>query len=104
MLANTAMINLPPADDYIRILPELILSIAGTVIMVLEPLTSKRNKDWLGYFAIASLLAGLWGTSAAYAVGGTAFSNLLVIDGFATYFRGLVIVVGILALLASFQY
>ncbi|HZU27993.1 MAG TPA: NADH-quinone oxidoreductase subunit N, partial [Bryobacteraceae bacterium] len=104
MLANTAMINLPSGDDYIRVLPEIILSVAGTVIMVLEPLTSKRRKDWLGYFAIASLLAALWGASAAYAVGGTAFSNLLVIDGFATYFRGLVVIVGILAILASFQY
>src|SRR5947209_17413853 len=104
MLANTAMVNLPPADDYLRVLPELILSVAGTVIMVLEPLTRKRRKDWLGYFAIAALVAALWGTAAAYAVGGNAFSDLIVVDGFATYFRGLVIVVGILAILVSFQY
>lgn len=98
------MINMPPLDDYIRVLPELILTIAGTLIMVLEPLTSRHRKDWLGYFAIVALLASLWGTAAAYAREGTAFSGLLVIDGFATFFRGLVIVVGILAILASFQY
>ncbi len=104
MLANTAMFAMPPADDYIRVLPELILTAAATLIMVLEPLTGRRRKDWLGYFAIAALLAALWGTSAAYAVGGNAFSDLLIIDGFATWFRGLVIVIGILTILASFQY
>ena len=104
MLAETAMINLPPADDYIRVLPEIILTGAGTLIMLLEPLTSRRRKEWLGYFAIAALIVSLWGTAVAYAVGGNAFSNLLVVDGFATYFRALVIVVGILGILASFQY
>ena len=98
------MINMPPLDDYIRVLPELILTIAGTLIMVCEPFTSRKRKDWLGYFAIAALLAALWGTAAAYAREGNAFSDLIVVDGFATYFRGLVIVVGILAILASFQY
>jgi len=98
------MINMPPLDDYIRVLPELILTIAGTLIMICEPFTSRKRKDWLGYFAIAALLAALWGTAAAYAREGNAFSDLIVVDGFATYFRGLVIVVGILAILASFQY
>ena len=98
------MINTPPLDDYIRVLPELILTVAGTLIMVFEPFTSRRRKDWLGYFAIAALLAALWGTAAAYAREGNAFSDLIVVDGFATYFRGLVIVVGILAILVSFQY
>src|SRR5579884_4370251 len=104
MLANTAIINLPPLEDYFRVLPEIILSVAGTLIMVLEPFTSRRRKDFLGYLSIAALLLALWATSVSYAVGGTAFSNLIVVDGFATYFRGLVIVVGILTILASFQY
>ena len=104
MLAETAVMNLPPLDDYVRVLPELILTVAGTLIMVFEPLTGRRRKDWLGYFAIVALLAALWGTAAAYAREGNAFSDLLIVDGFATYFRGLVIVVGILAILASFQY
>ena len=35
---------------------------------------------------------------------GPAFSNLLVVDGFATFFRVLVLVIGILTVLASYRY
>ena len=33
--------NLPQAADYVRILPELILSLFGILVMVLEPVDRK---------------------------------------------------------------
>ena len=54
-----------------------------------------------------SLLAfALAAWAAVYANGapGTAFSDMLIVDGFATFFRVLVIVVGMLSVLCSYQY
>ncbi len=94
----------PSGAEMLRILPEIILVLAGTLIMIMEPLTRPANKHVLGKFALASLFAALWGAIVAHANPGPAFQNMLIVDGFATFFRILVIVVGILTLLASFQY
>jgi NADH-quinone oxidoreductase subunit N len=92
----------PSAVETLRILPELILTVAGTLIMVFEPLT--QRKALLGKFALAALALALWGALAAFGNPGPAFRDMLVIDGFATFFRILVIAVGALAILSSYQY
>jgi NADH-quinone oxidoreductase subunit N len=51
-----------------------------------------------------ALVAALGGAFVAYANAGAAFQQMLVIDGFATFFRVLVIVVGVLAFLTSAPY
>ncbi len=94
----------PSGAEMLRILPEIILVLAGTLIMIMEPLTRPANKHFLGKFALASLFAALWGSVVAHANPGPAFQNMLIVDGFDTFFRILVIVVGILTVLASFQY
>lgn len=72
--------------------------------MVLEPLTGENNKGRLGVIAFIALLAAAWGTSIAVANPGPAFNNMLVVDGFATFFRYVVIMVGLLTLGISFAY
>ncbi|MGA2184541.1 MAG: NADH-quinone oxidoreductase subunit N [Bryobacteraceae bacterium] len=95
----------PPLTDYLRVLPELILTVAGVVIMLLEAVMGKRrNRNGLGYFALVALLAAGWGSVVALATGGPAFGGLLIVDGYATFFRILVIGVGFMAILQSFQY
>jgi NADH-quinone oxidoreductase subunit N len=86
------------------VLPEIIMTIAGTLIMVLEPLTREPAKRRLGHLALAGLFAALAAAIAAHANPGLAFSNMIVVDGFATFFRVLVIVVGILTILTSLRY
>jgi NADH-quinone oxidoreductase subunit N len=92
----------PSAAETLRILPELILTVAGTLIMVMEPLT--RRKALLGKFALAALALALWASVSAFSNPGPAFRDMLVIDGFATFFRVLIIAVGALAILSSYQY
>jgi NADH-quinone oxidoreductase subunit N len=46
----------------------------------------------------------MWASIAAYGNPGMAFNNMLIVDGFATFFRVLVIGVGILTLLCSTNY
>ena len=90
--------------DLFRILPEIVLTAVGTLIMVLEPLLANRRKRMLGSIALAGLLGALWATAVAHLFDGTAFGGMLVVDGFATFFRALVIVVAILCVLASIEY
>ncbi len=49
-----------PTVDYIRILPELVLSIFGIIIMVVDPaLPPKGNKRTLGMIGLVGVLLGL---------------------------------------------
>lgn len=96
---------LPGAPDYLRFLPEIILSLFGIVIMVLEAMMRREEKRTsLGAFALVGLLvafvANLWAGHHT----GPAFSSMIVIDSYGTFFRGLVIVVGVLCVLGSLGY
>lgn len=95
---------LPTGAEYVRLLPEMILTAMGTLIMVLEPLTGATKKRFLGYLALAGLLAALWASVVAYATPGMAFNRMVVVDGFSTFFRLLVIVAGILTVLGSWEF
>lgn len=90
--------------DYLRFLPEIILSAFGILIMMLEAVTSQRKKSFLGSLSLVGIAiafaADLW----AYTDGGAAFQNMIVVDGYGTFFRALVLVVGFLCVLTSFSY
>ena len=94
---------LPTASDYLRYLPEIVLSIFGIAIMMLEAV-SKGKRTYLGVIALVGLACAFLANIAAYSDPGPAFQNMLVIDAYATFFRGLVIVVGFLCVLASLSY
>ena len=95
----------PPLDDYIRFLPEIIMTVAGTLIMVLQVLMRENKpKSSLGHLSLFAMLAALAATIYADGYRGHAFSNMLTVDGYATFFRALVIGVGILGVLCAYQY
>ncbi len=94
----------PSAADLFRVLPEIVLAVAGTLLMVLEPFLPEARKKALGWLALAALAVSLWSVAVAHAFPGPAFRQMLVIDGFATFFRALVVVVGILTVFCSLNY
>ena len=94
----------PSADDLLRFSPEIVLTVAGTLLMVLDPLFAKRLPKLFGHLSILALLLAIAGAAGANSVPGSSFSNLLVVDGFATFFRFLVLAIGILTVLASYRY
>jgi len=94
----------PTATDYLRFLPEIIMILAGTLIMLIEPLLGDRKKEGLSFLTVIAFLAALVAAVMANNNPGTSFSKMLVVDGFATFFRVLVIGVGILTVLCSAQY
>lgn len=94
----------PTAAEYLRFLPEIILIAAGTLLMILDVLIRRRWQNAYGHISIAALLAALAASIAAYSSPGPAFSDMLIVDGFATFFRVLVIGVGILTVLVSYRF
>ena len=51
--------TLPVGDDYLRFLPEIILTVAGTLIMVLEPLLGENKRTAFGHHLHGRALAAL---------------------------------------------
>ena len=52
--------NIPQGVDYIRILPEIILSIFGMIIMVVDPLVDERHSQKIiGIIALVGSLAAI---------------------------------------------
>lgn len=100
MPANLA----PSAAEIARVLPELILTVAGTLFMAVAALMGERRTHGFGHASVLALLAALAATVYAYSNAGTAFSRMLVVDGFATFFRVLVLVVGILTVISSYDF
>jgi NADH-quinone oxidoreductase subunit N len=100
MPANFAM---NPAD-LIRFLPEIILTIMATLMMVLDPILQRRSSYAFGHLSLVALIGALGASVYAYTEAGPAFGGMLMVDGFATFFRVLVIVVGILTVLSSYRF
>jgi NADH-quinone oxidoreductase subunit N len=69
-----------------------------------EPLLGENKRTAFASISIAGFFAALVAAIYANTVAGTAFSNMLIVDGFATFFRVLVIGVGILTIFSSAQY
>ena len=95
---------MPTNAEYLRFLPEIILTLTGILIMFLEAVipSAETKTSLFAPLSIAGLAAALF--AAATADGGTAFHDMLVIDTFGTFFRVLVCAIGILAILSSSEY
>ncbi len=67
-----------PAVDYIRILPELVLSIFGILVMMVDPLIPEQgSKKPLGLIALVGTIAGLAATAYQTGYYGSAFYNTI---------------------------
>jgi NADH-quinone oxidoreductase subunit N len=96
---------IPPSMDYLRILPEIVLSIFGMVIMVLDPLMDeKQSRKTLGAIALAGAVAGIWATWCMARSPGVAFWNMVRVDGFSVFFHFLIIAIAAVVILISFEY
>jgi NADH-quinone oxidoreductase subunit N len=96
---------LPQSTDYVRILPEIVLSVFGMVVMMLEPLIDEeKNPKILGLIALVGALAGIAATWFMAQSPGLAFWNMVRVDGFSVFFHGLVIAILAVVILSSYEY
>src|SRR6202051_3187412 len=97
--------TIPQGVDYIRLLPELILSLFGIVIMVLDPLVDeKKTQKLLGLIGLGGTVAGLLATWYMAQFPGLAFSNMVKVDTFSVFFHVLIIGIAAVVILTSFEY
>ncbi len=89
--------------DILRILPELVLTITGVLIMLIDaamaPASTRRPLGWVAAFgAMAALWASLFQLSFP---AGTAFYNTVQTDAFSVFFHVLICGIVLVALLLS---
>jgi NADH-quinone oxidoreductase subunit N len=97
--------QMPHAVDYIRILPELVLSVFGIIIMLLDPVVDKRSSQrTLGFVALIGSLAALAATYYQSCSTGLGFWNMVQVDAFSTFFHYLIIAITVVVILTSFDY
>ncbi|MEO5935916.1 MAG: NADH-quinone oxidoreductase subunit N [Terriglobales bacterium] len=91
--------------QYYSVLPEIILTLAGMVIMLVEPLMGARSsRKPLGYLTLAALAGALIASFCQVNHMGTAFFGMVRVDSFSIFFHITVIAISILATLSSLDY
>ena len=98
------------STNLLALLPELILTVTGVLIMLAEPMItpgkSRKPLGWLAIFgALASGLAALYQLRIIDATGPiTSFYNTIQIDAFSIFFHLLIASIVLVTLLASLDY
>ena len=98
---------IPQSADYIRVLPEIVLSIFGMIVMVLDPLfDERRSQKMLGTVALlgsfAAIAATLYQAQPQFA--GPGFWNMVQVDAFSIFFHVLVAGITAVVILTSYEY
>ena len=100
---------LPQTADYMRLLPEIVLTVFGMIVMVVDAAAEGRSKDrriekTLGTVALIGSLAGLAATFVQAQYPGFGFWNMVQVDSFSVFFHFLVAAVTAVVILTSFEY
>jgi NADH-quinone oxidoreductase subunit N len=111
MLLADVVETLPHGADYVAILPEIVLSLFGMLIMMLDPvMDERRSQRTLGGIALIGAFAALLATFfqahflSHTGVTGFAFWNMIKIDAFSIFFHVVVASVTILVIFSSYEY
>ena len=101
------MISPPSSADYIRVLPEIVLSIWGMIIMFVEPMLPEgRSRKGLGIFGAFGVLVAIAATlyQAQPQFAGFGFYNMVRVDHFSVFFHLVVLLVALATMLMSLDY
>ncbi len=107
MMAFQATQALPGGADYVRILPEIVLSLFGMLVMFLDPIVDeRRSQRTLGGIALAGAIAALAATiyQAQQQFWGLGFWEMVRVDPFSIFFHFVVAAATILVILSSYEY
>ena len=93
------------AADYIRILPEIVLTVFGMLVMLVDPLLPEHNdRKGLGVLALVGSLLAIVATLFQSGHAGTAWFGMIQVDSFSVFFHLIVGFVASTVILASFEY
>lgn len=94
----------PTAEEILRFLPEMILTLAAVFVMALHPVTQPSQKRGLSLFSVAALLVAAAVLIWNFGQEGASYNGMLLQDGYSTFFRLLVIFAGALVAIISMGY
>ncbi|HEX3355072.1 MAG TPA: NADH-quinone oxidoreductase subunit N [Terriglobales bacterium] len=96
---------LPQGIEYVRILPEIILSLFGMAIMLIDPLVDERgSRQLIGWIALTGSLAAIAATLYQSHYPGTGFWGMVQVDSFSVFFHLVVTGVTAVVILTSYEY
>lgn len=98
---------MPTANDYVRILPEIVLSVWGILVMFIEPMLPEHaSRKGLGIFAALGAIAAIAATAyqAQPQFAGFGFYHMLRVDHFSIFFHLIVLLVALATILMSLDY
>ena len=93
-----------PIEDYYRLLPELVASGFGILIMLTEPFVSRERKGWFARVALVGALASFGSILVAARYPGKAFYDLLRLDDFSILLHALIFGIAALVVLVAHHY
>jgi NADH-quinone oxidoreductase subunit N len=113
LLTQTSLLQISTAkpgfsgDDFIRILPEFIVLIMATLLVIFDMFMSKRTRPYLAYLAIAGYAGAIVASGFLYYYSDaqkTSFSGMFVRDNFSSFFEILFLIAGILTVFITPSY
>jgi len=93
-----------PVGDLLAILPELIVIGAACLVLALDPITPPDKKDWLAWLALGALVVCIGVTASQMGGVVLAFSDLVIIDPYACFWKLLLYGASGLTILLSLSY
>ena len=93
-----------PLADLVLILPELLIVGMACLILVLDPITPAHKKDLLAWMSLGILVVGSVVTVNGFGERVMAFSDLVVVDSYAVFWKMLLYLVSGLTILLSMGY
>jgi NADH-quinone oxidoreductase subunit N len=105
LLAQAQLFTPPSGSEYMRILPEVVLTFFGMIVMFVDPLLDEeRSQKPLGTIALIGALAALGSVFFMAQNPGTAFWNMVRVESFSVFFHVLVIAISAVVILSSYEY
>ena len=97
--------SLPQGVEYVRILPEIVLSLFGMLIMVLDPLVDeRRSQRLLGSIALIGSVAAIASALYQSQYPGLGFWGMVKVEAFSTFFHVLITAIAAVVILSSYEY
>ncbi|MDT7041627.1 NADH-quinone oxidoreductase subunit N [Candidatus Nitronereus thalassa] len=93
-----------PLADLATILPELLVVFAACLLFVLDPIMPQAKKDILAWMCVGTLVVCFFVTAVGMGDKTFAFSDLVMVDSYASFWKLLLYVVSGLTILLSIGY
>lgn len=94
----------PPLSDVLALWPEILISAAACVLLMVDIVTQRQHKYLLGWGTFGAVLLTLLLLLVIPTPGTSIFSGMFLADGYATFFRVLFLLATALTVLISLQY